>query len=107
MRFFSLIGLPEAITKIIDFTVRKLTHVTLFLMLAYFALKVVRKRRWDYLAAWAFATFYGATDEWHQLYVPGRSGKLGDVLIDSTGALILIVIVYVWDKIHQKSNVTD
>ncbi|MDD4238957.1 MAG: VanZ family protein [Desulfotomaculaceae bacterium] len=105
LRFISLLGVPEAIIKITDFIARKLAHVTLFFITAYVALKVVRHWRWQYLAAWAFATFYGMTDEWHQLYVPGRSGKMGDVMIDSTGALLCIAIIYVWDKIHQKSNV--
>lgn len=104
LKFFYLMGFPEAIIKITDFIVRKLAHVALFFTVAYFALKIVRHWRYDYLIAWAFATLYGMTDEWHQLYVPGRSGTIRDVIIDSTGAFLLIVIVYVSDKIHQKSN---
>lgn len=104
LKFFYVIGLPEAIIKITDFIVRKLTHITLFFLLAYFALKVVRGWRWDYMVAWVFASLYGLTDEWHQLYVPGRSGSLRDVIIDSTGAFLLIAIAYVWDRKHQKSN---
>ena len=90
--------------KITDFIVRKLAHVALFFTLAFFALKVVRHWRWEYLAAWAFAAVYGMTDEWHQLYVPGRSGKMGDVIIDAAGALVLIAIVYLWDKTHPKAR---
>jgi VanZ family protein len=104
LRFFYSIGLPEAMIKITDFIVRKLAHVALFFTLAFFALKAVRYWRWQYLAAWAFAAVYGMTDEWHQLYVPGRSGKVGDVLIDAAGAMICIAIVYLWDKRRQKSK---
>lgn len=40
-----------------------------------------------------FAAFlYAATDELHQLYVPGRTGKWSDVLVDSAGACIGICI---------------
>lgn len=102
LRFFYSIGLPEAMIRITDFVVRKLAHVALFFTLAFLALQVVRHWRRQYLAAWAFAAVYGMTDEWHQLYVPGRSGKVGDVLIDAAGAVICIAIVYLWDKRRQK-----
>ena len=38
------------------------------------------------LLAWAWTVVYACTDEIHQLFVPGRSGQLTDVLIDSAGA---------------------
>ncbi len=38
------------------------------------------------VSAWAIATFYGATDEYHQSFVPGRSSDLADVLADALGA---------------------
>ena len=38
-------------------------------------------------AAWAIASGYGATDEWHQSFVPGRSADVRDWLADATGAL--------------------
>lgn len=31
---------------------------------------------------------YGALDEWHQQFIPGRSMELGDWLADSVGALV-------------------
>ena len=45
------------------------------------------------LAAWLFSTAYACTDELHQLFVPGRTGKLTDVLIDSSGVLLGVLIV--------------
>ena len=41
---------------------------------------------------------YAATDEFHQLFVPGRSGQLKDVLIDTAGGALglglLALILY-------------
>jgi len=34
------------------------------------------------------ATFYGITDELHQLFVPGRTASIYDVLADSIGGFI-------------------
>jgi VanZ family protein len=42
--------------------------------------------------SWILATAYATTDEFHQLFVVGRSSQVGDVLIDSAGALAGILI---------------
>lgn len=44
------------------------------------------------LVAWGAATLYAATDEFHQLFVPGRAGLFTDVLIDATGAAIGLLL---------------
>lgn len=41
----------------------------------------------------AVSALYSASDEIHQLFVPGRSGEVLDVIIDSCGALIGILIM--------------
>ena len=41
---------------------------------------------WRCLTAIALATLYGVTDEFHQLFVPGRSADPYDVLADCIGA---------------------
>ena len=41
---------------------------------------------WWVLAAAAFATLYGVSDEYHQSFVPGRSASIVDVLVDGVGA---------------------
>ena len=46
----------------------------------------------------AHATEYAMTDEFHQLFVPGRSGQVRDVLLDSCGAAVgvLLVLFVTW-----------
>ena len=39
-----------------------------------------------------FSIFYAASDEFHQTFVPGRDGNIVDVLIDSSGALVGILL---------------
>ena len=36
---------------------------------------------------------YAATDEMHQLFVPGRSGQVSDVLLDSAGAMAGLAVL--------------
>lgn len=42
---------------------------------------------------------YAISDEFHQLFVPGRGGQIRDVLIDSTGAIVGVAICFKKDKI--------
>jgi VanZ family protein len=44
------------------------------------------------IAAIVLATLYGVTDEFHQLFVPGRSADRYDVLADCVGATIGAVL---------------
>ena len=37
---------------------------------------------------------YACTDEFHQMFVPGRGGNIKDVIIDSCGALFGIIFVH-------------
>lgn len=45
------------------------------------------------LLAEALCVLYAATDEFHQLFVEGRSGQFTDVCIDGAGALLGILIM--------------
>ena len=50
---------------------------------------------------------YAITDELHQAFVPGRTPKLLDVLIDSSGASLgtgidLLLVENIWKEMIQK-----
>jgi VanZ family protein len=77
-----------------DFVVKKTAHVIEYGILAtliYRALinsNVSNKKAMLYSVALAF--LYGATDEFHQSFTPGRGPKFTDVLIDTFGASLFI-----------------
>ena len=33
-------------------------------------------------------------DEWHQTYLPSRTGNLHDVLLDGSGALVAQIVIF-------------
>ena len=75
----------EAWALQIDFYVRKGAHFSVYLVLGM-------------LLTASFLTFRPAaqlrtSDEFHQLFVPGRSGQVRDVCIDSSGVMIGILLL--------------
>ena len=47
---------------------------------------------------------YASTDEIHQLFVPGRSGMVRDVFIDSIGGIIGVGITFIYENIKKKKS---
>ena len=76
--------------KKLEHPVRKVAHMTEYAILAGIFLAnclqypYLNKR--CYVWAQGGASFYAATDEFHQLFIEGRSGEWKDVAIDSAGA---------------------
>jgi VanZ family protein len=56
------------------------------------------------VAALAITIGYGATDEWHQSFVPGRSSELADLAADSLGALCAVGLCWAWGMIAIRSD---
>lgn len=54
------------------------------------------------IKAITIAFIYACTDEIHQLFIDGRSGEFRDVLVDTTGSIIAIGIVYLLLKNKRK-----
>ncbi|MCL6616334.1 MAG: VanZ family protein [Anoxybacillus ayderensis] len=85
----------------LNFLVRKSAHVTAFGILAILVFRALLPRRWAYVGAWVFAAVYAATDEWHQSFEPGRTAAVMDVAIDASGALLALVVVWMWRRVRH------
>lgn len=92
----------------IHFYLRKAAHVTEYAILAVLAVRALRHspRLLPVLpfAAWLFCTLYAATDEYHQAFVPGRTAKPADALIDSAGAAVGIALVTLRNRRARAGN---
>lgn len=69
------------------------------------------KKIWKaFLIGCFLPVLYGASDEFHQTFVPGRDGGLPDFLADSVGALIGFLVYFFIMKfciLAKKSKVTS
>lgn len=87
----------RAIAGAIESFVRKGAHMTEFAILAWLLYgwlcrwEITRLRK--ACLASALAILYACSDEFHQLFVAGRAGKVSDVLIDSTGIVLGMVFL--------------
>ena len=84
--------------EIVETIIRKSAHFLIFtalgfcvFMTLYYSDKMHRKCIICIISL-IFCIFYASTDEIHQLFVNERSGEVRDVLIDSAGSLLGIVL---------------
>ena len=95
-RFFDEEDLKQ-IAAAIEKGVRKAAHMTEFGILSILFYLWLGGRQFRpvnrALLSVFLAVLYAASDEIHQRFVPGRAGTLGDVMIDSIGALLGVVIL--------------
>lgn len=87
--------------ELLDFIVRKTAHFAEYTALGFLS---ANSFSGDNIEAKAFclSVAYAASDEIHQYFVPGRRCMTRDVLIDSTGALVGILIFFLCKTIYNK-----
>jgi vanZ family protein len=51
-----------------------------------------------------FCALYACTDEFHQIFISGRSGELKDVALDTVGATFGVLIYYIFVKFMAKTH---
>lgn len=87
-------GIDNLELRSLDFYIRKNAHFIAYLILGtmmLFALVLSEVRKPANLAL-LICLLYAVSDEFHQLFVPGRSGQFRDVLIDGAGAVLGVLI---------------
>jgi VanZ like protein len=48
------------------------------------------------LLSWLGTAIVAALDEWHQSYIPSRTGTIWDVALDSVAGVTFLIIAYLW-----------
>ena len=89
---------PETLA-VIHFTTRKIAHFTEYAILGFLAARAFRtsprpaiRQRW-FLICVTLVVVYALIDEFHQSFVPSRTGSIFDSLIDMAGGLTALLII--------------
>lgn len=87
----------EDTEEIISFIIRKMAHFSIYfvggILIFNFVNTFPLKLRNVMLLAFVLGCVYSISDEIHQLFISERAGQIRDVLIDSTGVLIAILLM--------------
>lgn len=98
----------EDILLQVNHVIRKMAHAIEYVVLSVciaihlLACRVSRKKMFSFSVF--LSGIYAITDEFHQLFVPGRCGRISDILIDTTGALMGAVFFLLLLHFIQKRN---
>jgi VanZ family protein len=96
-------NVSTATIELVRLIVRKAAHAGEYALLSWLAWRAFRrprrheKRPWSWpIAAATLGTviLYAATDEFHQLFVPNRTGSFKDVCIDAAGGAFGLSLVW-------------
>ena len=108
--------IQSELTGVLEVIIRKLAHFTEY---AVFAMTImlfvgtlpITSRCCKMIISAVGGILYAASDEIHQLFVPGRDGHIRDVCIDSAGVLsgifLFILIVFLIKLIKKDKIIGD
>jgi len=88
---------PEALLGVSEVILRKSAHLFVFFVLGFCTASAVKQltgdRRRVFWVSFFWCSLYGAVDEVHQYFVPGRACMWQDWLIDTAGAFLGVGLV--------------
>ena len=98
--------------EFISFLVRKGAHVVVFFVLAILFINAIlasnmfKKISHSYICALALSFLYACLDEFHQSFTPGRNMSFWDVVIDTVGACLgLMLFYYISNFIKKRKKI--
>ncbi|MFY0741948.1 VanZ family protein [Solibacillus silvestris] len=99
----------EVHVSTVNHFVRKNAHFFIYFCLgifAFFALRISGIKSFHSIwVALIFCIIYAVSDEFHQLFVPGRGAQVKDVLIDCAGATLGIGTATIISSIRARKKV--
>lgn len=99
-----LFGIDHARFMIWHHYIRKTGHFVGYFILSFLMFRAWRETlprtaRWTF--RWAAIAFVvsvvvASLDEWHQTFIPTRTGLVSDVMLDSCAAMVAQIVIFFW-----------
>ena len=111
-----LMGLDVARFEVVHHYLRKIGHFVGFFTLSFFLFRAWRATlrlpwaprwalRWSAIA-FCMSALVASLDEWHQTFIPSRTGAVKDVVLDSCAALTAQVLIFLYLSWKPRRMVT-
>ncbi len=107
---FSYLGSDAVKTFLLNANhyLRKTAHFCIFAVLGLLVVNLLfaYNKKWarNCVAAIFICFLYAISDEVHQYFVPGRACRMKDVLIDTCGATVSVMLLYIAHKFRRKNG---
>lgn len=98
----------QEVTNDLNKPIRKLMHASVYLILTILLMNALMVSNIKLCKAIVLSILisllYACSDEYHQTFINGRTGKLSDVLIDTCGSISGISLYSLGYFVYQKKN---
>lgn len=95
------LNLDSVLGDLANFIVRKVAHFTEYLIL-YVLLFNALLEDFNFKKSLMISLFivfvYACSDEIHQIFIPGRTARIKDVVIDTCGGSFAMLVIYLKEK---------
>ena len=101
---------PEEILNVYHGYIRKIAHVTVSAILAFWAFRafsgssIKLLRRFWYVCAALLVLLVASIDETNQSYLASRTGSVYDVLLDAAGGVLMITLIIFFKSFGKNHN---
>lgn len=87
----------------LDEPFRKFAHVVVYFILGALSYRgfALCSRHFSVgaaIRALIFCALYASSDEIHQIFVPGRGPEVRDVMLDTSAALLALLLIWLWTR---------
>ena len=98
--------------KLMHAFIRKMAHFTEYFIFSIFLMHGLRGKDRVWTLRWAIwavviAAGYALFDEFHQVFVPSRSSSAWDALLDTTGAAVAQIVLWLWHLSRMRSTANE
>ena len=96
----------EKVVEDMHTVIRKLAHFFVYMVVGILLMLLCKTYEMKEIKRWIISIIvggtYAMTDEFHQLFIQGRSGQFSDVILDTSGVFVGALIIYLIAKIAEK-----
>lgn len=104
--FLKMLGFSSYQINKMHFLGRKMAHITEYFLLTLLTARLLKVTKYKnkILLTFIYPFLFAVSDEFHQTFIPGRSGQITDIFVDSIGICIAVTFLIILKYFQKKEN---